>query len=53
MDVFRKQFEVFSKELINVLYDIEVVKVRRDWVMIERDKVIQDRDLLKIRFDKM
>lgn len=40
MDVFRKQFEVFSKELINVLYDIEVVKVRRDWVMIERDKVI-------------
>lgn len=40
MDVFRKQFEVFLKELINVLYDIEVVKVRRDWVLIERDKVI-------------
>lgn len=40
MDVLKKQFEVFLNELINVLYDVEVVKVRRDWVMFEKDKVI-------------
>lgn len=49
----RKQFEVLTKELTDALHEVEVVKMRRDWALTERDKLIQDRDSLKIRFNNM
>lgn len=52
-ELLRKQLDKVHNEMVKATQDTELAKSRRDWAITEREKIVQERDSVKILCDEL
>lgn len=52
-ELLRKQLDKVHNEMMKATVDTELAKSRRDWAITEREKIVQERDSVKILCDEL